>query len=742
MKRTICAMLLALSLLAGLMLPVFATEEAEQETQLLAQSEPTAEIVTEPPSEAEMVTEPQAEAMQVTRAPTTYTTSAEGVAFINEMMGSTIGNSQLAAAEGYVNSFITRTGAALTQQQFDALVDFCAAYNSNMLGNGYRVETMISSGEYTDAELAGAFCAWVKGTDGTLSQQRLARRLREIKLFLYGSYDGVCSAYFRYVVFYPNGGTLSDNTVLCYPLNETYSALPTASHSSRYFAGWYTASSGGTHLCNTDAVTGNQTVYAHWSETPVSNPNEAGTTDPNPSLDPPDLRMSEAGVQFIKDHEGFIKYAMWDYSQWSIGYGSRCEENEFPDGITEEEADYRLRLMLVDFEKSVNSFESRTGRTFSQQEYDALVSFTYNLGAGWMSNSSNTITQLLLSGNFTEMEFVNALGRWIHAGGTALSGLATRRMDEANLFLNGDYTLNCRVYLRLVFNASEGECATNFYYYKTGNAIGWMPAPTRDGHNFTGWYDKIEGGTQYTASTAAPNYRNLTLYAHWEIGGETVNPPEPTDPEPTDPTNPEPTEPTNPEPTDPTDPEPTEPNIGGFVDVPTGQWYSEFVRRAVEEALFSGISDTEFDPHGTMTRAMLVTVLWRYAGEPSAEASHPFTDVTEGRYYSAAIAWAYQNGIVNGMEETVFGVDAPITREQLTTILHRYAIQQELDTTQKAELDAFADAAQISNFALEAMQWAVAVEILNGDGTGLSPAGNATRAQCAKMMVVFLETYS
>lgn len=142
-----------------------------------------------------------------------------------------------------------------------------------------------------------------------------------------------------------------------------------------------------------------------------------------------------------------------------------------------------------------------------------------------------------------------------------------------------------------------------------------------------------------------------------------------------------------------------------------------------------------------MTRGMLVTVLWRYAGEPKASKAAPFTDVAAGEWYSSAVAWAYERGIVNGISATTFGVNDNVTREQLTAMLCRYAASAGFDVTASAGLNGFTDHAAVSDYALYAMRWAVASGIVNGDGGKLLPAGNATRAQCAKMMIVFTEKY-
>lgn len=727
MKRTILGILLMICLLTGLAQPALATAES---------TEPTAT--------------PEVAQTRTTDSVRTYTTSTEGIAFINEMMSGNYGGSaQLAGAESSVNAFIGKYSLSLSQQQFDALVDLVMAYGETILTSDYRCEKLISAGGYTDAELASAFCAWVKSSNG-FSEQLLARRLRELKLFLYGSYDGNCSAHFRYIVFHANGGTLDDNTVICYGTDGVYGTLPTASREGKTFVGWFTAATGGTQVLETDAVTQNQTVYAQWSDptapteasteateaestepepeeetvsfvdvpesawfckpvtravslelfkgmsatefmpnepttramivtvlyrlrclsgTPATTANapftdmEAGrwyvsainwayeekivngitetyfgveenvtreqlTTmifryanvmelntsarqelsafsdagsvmnyakdamcwavavgivagdngrlypqnnatraecakmivafldwldeataapdEPSDSTTPtepekpaaPTLKTSEAGIQFIKDHEGFLKYAVWDYSQYSIGYGTRCEKDEFPNGITEEEADYRLRFMLADFEKVVDDLLAGSSITHTQAQYDAIISFTFNLGQQWMY-SSYTVYQYIMYGGCTELQFVNTMGAWINAGGEALDGLAKRRIDEANLYLNGEYAVGSRKYQRVVFYTNGGSfgsksdgtpITSDYFYYKSADPFGWLPsAPTREGYRFLGWFDKPSGGTLFTEASY-PSTAVSRLFAHWEeIPPETTAETEPTE---------------------------------------------------------------------------------------------------------------------------------------------------------------------------------------------------------------------
>ena len=143
----------------------------------------------------------------------------------------------------------------------------------------------------------------------------------------------------------------------------------------------------------------------------------------------------------------------------------------------------------------------------------------------------------------------------------------------------------------------------------------------------------------------------------------------------------------------------------------------------------NGVSATEFAPEETLTRAMLVTILYRLAGEPKdAEAKVAFTDVKEGDWFYDAVAWAVKADIAKGTSETTFDPEAPVTREQLATFLWRYVGEPESEQS----LSAFADNAMVSDFAYTAMQWAVENKIVNGkEDNKLDPIGNATRAEIA-----------
>ena len=175
-----------------------------------------------------------------------------------------------------------------------------------------------------------------------------------------------------------------------------------------------------------------------------------------------------------------------------------------------------------------------------------------------------------------------------------------------------------------------------------------------------------------------------------------------------------------------------------FADVPKNAWYVGAVEYAVQNGLMNGVGDGQFDPEGSMTRAMLVTVLWRFEGEPEA-GTNTFSDVPNGQWYTDAVAWAAANGVVNGVGKNRFDPEGKITREQMATILYRYAEKKWIDTSKRAELGAFPDAKQVSTYAKDAVQWAVAEKIINGSDGKLLPQGNATRAQVATILMRFIE---
>lgn len=176
-----------------------------------------------------------------------------------------------------------------------------------------------------------------------------------------------------------------------------------------------------------------------------------------------------------------------------------------------------------------------------------------------------------------------------------------------------------------------------------------------------------------------------------------------------------------------------------FTDVRESDWFYDDVVFAYENGLFSGTSDTTFSPNTSMTRAMLVTVLYRLEGQPAVNGRSGFSDVQYNGYYEDAVTWAADNGIVNGTSITTFSPNANVTREQMAAILYRYAQYKKYNTAASSSLNGFTDQASVSGYATASLEWAVAEKLVNGSAGKLMPTGNATRAQVAAILHRFVE---
>lgn len=179
-----------------------------------------------------------------------------------------------------------------------------------------------------------------------------------------------------------------------------------------------------------------------------------------------------------------------------------------------------------------------------------------------------------------------------------------------------------------------------------------------------------------------------------------------------------------------------------FTDVAQNDWFCDAVKYVYREKMMTGTAETTFSPNATTTRGMIVTVLYRLAGSPQTQLSS-FPDVPVDQYYAGPVGWASSNDIVNGYggaENGSFGPDNPITREQLATILYRYANKMGYDTKARGDLSVFTDREQISAYATDAMSWAVGIGLITGMGDGtVNASGSATRAHVATMLMRFCE---
>ena len=178
-----------------------------------------------------------------------------------------------------------------------------------------------------------------------------------------------------------------------------------------------------------------------------------------------------------------------------------------------------------------------------------------------------------------------------------------------------------------------------------------------------------------------------------------------------------------------------------MTDVIKTAWYHEAVDYAIENGLFSGMSKTTFAPNSPMTRAMLVTVLYRMENTPAPRTSNKFKDVKNGQWYTDAVTWAAENEIVAGMSATTFNPNGNITREQMAAIICRYTKFKGRDISKRADLSKYKDAGRISAWARDNLSWANAEGLITGTGVGLEPTGNATRAQVASILMRYCQKY-
>ena len=227
--------------------------------------------------------------------------------------------------------------------------------------------------------------------------------------------------------------------------------------------------------------------------------------------------------------------------------------------------------------------------------------------------------------------------------------------------------------------------------------------PTWRGHTFTGWYSERSLINKVSGVYLT---KDMTVYAGWRVDenpGTGANP---------------------------------------FTDVSEKDWFYGDVMFVYENGLMLGTSKTLFSPHGTATRGMMATILWRMEGSPAPKGKNSFTDVEAGKWYADAITWTAENGIFAGYGKDKFGPDDPITREQLAAIFYRYADYKGYDLTVKGNLDKFKDADKITDYAKTAMGWAVGSGLVKGkSGNLLDPQGTATRAEIAAMLHRFIEKY-
>ena len=231
------------------------------------------------------------------------------------------------------------------------------------------------------------------------------------------------------------------------------------------------------------------------------------------------MKTSDDLVKVLKLEEGFIRYPTWDYGQYSVGYGTRCPDDMLEyykeNGITESEAELLLRNYLTNAERMVNTkLIDKNGLTLTQGQFDAIVSFSYNMGSAWMSNPSQNIYQQIVNGA-TGNDLIDAFVRWCNAGGQVQHYLIRRRLSEANMYLNGVYSRTAPAnFAYVTYDGNGGTISQKIQGYDANLTAVPHATATYNNYTFAGWYTDQVGGIK--VETLTEEHNGHMLFAHWK----------------------------------------------------------------------------------------------------------------------------------------------------------------------------------------------------------------------------------
>ena len=353
---------------------------------------------------------------------------------------------------------------------------------------------------------------------------------------------------------------------------------------------------------------------------------------------------------------------------------------------------------------------------------DGMKVVTLDLGGGKLGNSSEEIQIIVKNGsNFTAPASdgltrpdgnIENYFKWLGSDGTlyapgdsvpaVVTKLTAKFAGGSSGSGGGGGSRKPSVtYYTLHFETNGGSAITDMREANNTRISLTKYVPTRHGHTFIGWYSDQSLTNQISEVSLT---KNMTVYAGWRADENpdiVVNP---------------------------------------FTDVSEKDWFYNDAMFVYKNGLMLGTSKTLFSPHGTVTRGMMATILWRMEGSLAPKDENSFTDVEAGRWYADAITWTTENGIFAGYSKDKFGPDDPITREQLTAIFYRYADYKGYKLTITGNLDKFEDADKITDYAKMVMQWAVGNGLIKGKSENLlDPQGTATRAEISAMLHRFIE---
>ena len=420
--------------------------------------------------------------------------------------------------------------------------------------------------------------------------------------------------------------------------------------------------------------------------------------------------------------------AHWSLNTYSITYdlnGGTATGN--PDSYTVESEAITLNAP----EKTGYTFTGWSGTDLTGEENLTVVIPTGSTGnrsytAHWSLNTYSITYDLnggTVSGNpdfYTVESAAITLNQPTKTGYTFTGWSGTNLTGEDNLTVtipagsigNRSYTAHWSLNTySITYDLDGGTALGNPDFYTVESAAITLNEPTKAGYVFTGWSGTdLIGEDNLSVTIPAGSTGDRRYTAHWDFDPAIIAALDPT------------------------------PNAD-FLDVSRVDWFYYDVRYVCENGLMNGTSRNRFSPYGTATRGMLVTILYRMENEPRCFGSAAFSDVKPGAYYEKAVVWASQNNIVSGYTDGTFRPDAPVTREQLASILYRYTLYrgQDVSAGETTTLTGYGDAQAVSSYALPAMRWACGTGILQGANGKLSPNGLATRAQLAAMLHRYLK---
>ena len=353
---------------------------------------------------------------------------------------------------------------------------------------------------------------------------------------------------------------------------------------------------------------------------------------------------------------------------------------------------------------------------------DGLKAVTLALGGGKLGDSSENIQIIVKSGESFTAPASDGLTRpdgntenyfkWLGSDGNLYAPGESVSADVTKLTAKfaggssgsgggGGSRKPSVTYYTLHFETNGGSAITDMREANNTRISLTKYVPTRHGYTFIGWYSDHNLTNQVSEVSLT---KNMTVYAGWRADENpdiVVNP---------------------------------------FTDVSEKDWFYNDAMFVYKNGLMLGTSKTLFSPHGTVTRGMMATILWRMEGSLAPKGENSFTDVEAGMWYTDAITWTAENGIFAGYSKDKFGPDDPITREQLTAIFYRYVDYKGYKLTVTGNLDKFEDADKITDYAKTVMQWAVGNGLIKGKSENLlDPQGTATRAEIAAMLHRFVE---